>query len=221
MGGDQAQRPWFVYVVTSPVEEDWREVFSRHGELLAALPQWTFRASIPPELKTQMARIHLVFRNELAEPLSASTVADLKWHFEQLRSRAGKRTRREEDRFQQGQVQLMVTPRFRVLHRRWLAEGDAAFDVPSSPAIVEHLGNYTAQEQCFRLPVSYRHLSPLVNLDQKQGVGVEDGVTQGDRRAKRLPHVLDPRQPPGADDSLSQRDESEPMISADNAQTMQ
>jgi len=221
MGVDEAHRPWFVYVVTSPVEEDWREVFSRHGDLLAALPQWTFRACIPPELTPQMARIHLVFRNELAEPLSASTVADLKWHFEQLRSRAGGRTRREEDRFQQGQVQLMVTPRFRVLHRRWLVEGDAAFEVPLSHAIVEHLGNYTAQEQCFRLPVSYRHLSPLVSLDQKQGVGVEDGVTQGDRRAKRLAHVLDPRQPPDGDDPPSQLEDSKPTIGVDNAQATQ
>ena len=221
MGVDEAQRPWFVYVVTSPVEEDWREVFSRHGDLLAALQQWTFRACIPPELTPQMARIHLVFRNELAEPLSASTVADLRWHFDQLRSRTGGRTKREEDRFQRGQVQLMITPRFRVLHQRWLADGETTFDVPSSHAIVEHLGNYTGQEQCFRLPVSYRHLSPVVNLEQTSVEGVEDGVKQGPIRAKRSPHALDPCQTRDADDPRSHREESAPTIGADNAQATQ
>ena len=203
VGVDEAQRPWFVYPATSPVEEDWRVVISRHGDLLAALPHWTFRAAVPPELKPRMGRLRLVFRNELAEPLSASTLAELRWHFEQLRSGAGTRTRREEDRFQRGQSQLMVTSRFRVLHQRWLADGEAAFDVASSHAIVEHLGNQTGEEQCFLLPVSYRHLSPLVSLYQTSLAGVEEGVTQApearrNARTSSTPHrVHDSDHPSG------------------------
>jgi hypothetical protein len=220
IGVDEAQRPWFVYVVTSHVEEEWRAVISRHGDLLAALPQWTFRACLPPELKPQMARLHIVFRNELAEPLSASTLAHLRWHFEQLRSPTGGRTRREEDRFQRGQVQLMVTPRFRVLHRRWLADGEAAFDVPSSHAVVEHLGNCTGQEQCFLLPVPYRHLSPLVSLEHTSQ-GVETGVTQGASGAKRPPHVLDPHRAPDGGRPSVRHEEYEPTTGANNAPAMQ
>jgi len=36
-------------------------------------------------------------------------------------------------------------------------DGDAAFDVASSPAIAEHLAKYTGQVHCLLLPVSYRH----------------------------------------------------------------
>jgi hypothetical protein len=139
-----------------------------------------------------MSRFHIMFRNELAEPLSPSTIRDLRWHFEQLRGRTGPRVGREEERFQDGQVQLAVTPRFRVLHQRWLADGDAAFDVASSRAIVEHLGNHTGQVNCARLPVSYRHVTPLVSPDRILRRGVEEGVEQGEQTSARP-------QPPIAD----------------------
>jgi hypothetical protein len=199
VGVSEAQELTFVYVVTSPSEEDWRRAVTRYGELLGALPRWRFRAFFPPELTPGMSRFHIMFRNELAEPLSPSTIRDLRWHFEQLRGRIP-RAAREEERFQDGQVQLVVTPRFRVLHQRWLADGDAAVDVASSRAIVEHLGNHTGQVNCVRLPVSYRHVTPLVSRDRIPREGVEEGVEQGEQTsAHPQPPIAgyDPSDPSG------------------------
>lgn len=97
----------------------WRRVIARHGDLLVALPRWTFRACFPPEFTAGMSRFHILLREELAEPLSPSTLSDLRWHFEQLRSPRVRRTEREEERFQRGQVSMIVNPRFRVLYERW------------------------------------------------------------------------------------------------------
>ena len=192
LGVSEAQEPTFAYAVTSPSEEDWRRVVSRYGDLLGALPRWRFRACFPPELTAGMSRFHIVFRNELAEPLSPSAIRDLRWHFEQLRARKRPLAPREEERFQDGQVQLVVTPRFRVLNQRWLTDGEAAFDVASSQAIVEHLGNHTGQVHCVRLPVSYRHVTPLVSGDRIPRKRVEEGVEQGEQTSARpQPQIAD------------------------------
>lgn len=189
MGVGESQETTFVYVVTSPVEEDWRRIVSRYGDLLGALPRWVFRACFPPDQKGRMSRFHILFREELAEPLSPRTLDDLRWHFEQLRGGAGPRTPREENRFQDGQVQLLVNPRFRVLHQRWLSDGESAFDVASSHAIVEHLGNATGQVNCVLLPVSYRHVSPLVSprpyTAQEGRGGGRAGATKGEEDSAR------------------------------------
>jgi hypothetical protein len=74
---------------------------------------------------------------------------------------------------------LFPAARFRVLYRRWLTDGDAALEVASSHRIVEGLGK-TGQVNCIPLPVSYRHLSPLVSPDRAASRGVEKGVEQGD-----------------------------------------
>ena len=136
-------KPTFSYVVTSADEEDWRRVIARYGELLAALPCWVLRAYFPPELKPTLTRFHWLFREELAEPLSDATLGELRWHFEHLRTPATPRTRCDAERFRECQFQLLVKPRYRLLHKRWLEHGDAAFDVASSTAIAEHLAKYT------------------------------------------------------------------------------
>lgn len=195
MGVGESQEPAFVYVVTSPVEEDWRHIVSRYGDLLGALPRWVFRACFPPDQKGRMSRFHILFREELAEPLSPRTLDDLRWHFEQLRGGVGPRTPREENRFQDGQVQLLVNPRFRVLHQQWLIDGEAAFDVASSHAVVEHLGNGTGQVNCVLLPVSYRHVSPLVSprpyTAQEGRGGGQAGATTGEEHSARPQPPLD------------------------------
>lgn len=44
VGLDEARGPMFVYVVTTPIEEEWRTFAQRYGDLLGALPRWTIRA---------------------------------------------------------------------------------------------------------------------------------------------------------------------------------
>ena len=193
MGVGESQETTFVYVVTSPAEDDWRRVVGRYGHLLGALPRWVFRACFPPDHKAGMLRFYILFREELAEPLSPGTLRDVRWHFEQLRGPVVRRGPHEEERFIRGQVQLLVSPRFRALHQRWLVDGEAALELASSAAIVEHLGDFTGQVNCVLLPVSYRHVFPLVSPDRMRPERVEEGVGQGATNREEAPHVLDPR----------------------------
>ena len=60
--------------------------------------------------------------------------------------------------------QAFDAPRYRVLYRRWLADGDAALEVVGSGAIGEKLECGAGRLECVVLPHSYRHLTPLVNV---------------------------------------------------------
>ena len=90
----------------------------------------------------------------------------------------------DRERFRECQVQLLITPRYRLLHQRWLEHGDAAFDVASSPAIAEHLDKSTGQVHCLLLPVSYRNTAALVTPDRTLPRRIE-GVEQGEDGSAR------------------------------------
>ena len=154
--------PTLAYVVTTANEDDWRRVLAECGRLLSALPCWVFRAYFPPEVKPQLSRFHFVFQEELAEPVSALRLDDLRWYFEQLRTRATGRTPHDRERFRGCQVQLLIAPRYRLLHQRWRAHGEATFEIASSPAIADHLTKHSGQVHCLLLPISYRHVAPIV-----------------------------------------------------------
>lgn len=179
IGVDATNAPLFVCVVTTPYEEELVGVFQRHGDLLGALPRWTFRLMFPPHLAIGMGRYQVAFRGAIAEPYSSRIVDEMRWYFEQLKlASATRRYPEDEPRFREDQY-AFATPRCRALYRRWLTDGEAAFDVASSHAIVEHLGNETGHVECERLPVSYRHLSPVVSPGRSTPAGVEEGVEQG------------------------------------------
>jgi hypothetical protein len=197
IGVDESRRPVFVYVVTTPGQDDWRRVLARYGDVLGVLPRWTFRAVFPKGYRPTQGRFHILLREELAEPLSARTVDDLRWHFQQLRGPRILETRADQDRFQRGQFSMLTNPRFRVLYERWLMDGDAAFSTVTSMQIVDRLASFDGQVSAVELPVSYRHLSPLVDRDRTPREGVEDGVEQGATDGE----VASARaQPPLADD---------------------
>lgn len=177
-------KPTFVYVATRANEDDWRRAIVGHGHLLAALPAWVLRAYFPPELKAQLSRFHFVFQEELGEPLSPTILKELRWYFEQLRAPTPRTAPADRERFRECQVQLLITPRYRLLHQRWLAHGDAAFDVASSSANAQHLAKHSGQLHCLLLPVSYRNTAALVTPDPKLPTRIE-GVEQGDDGSER------------------------------------
>ena len=55
---------------------------------------------------------------------------------------------------------LFGTPRFTQMYRRWLKQGDAVFEGPSSLAIAEALNAGSGTVECVVLTHVYRHLSP-------------------------------------------------------------
>lgn len=139
IGVDATDAPVFVCVVTTPYEEELVGVFQRHGDLLGALPRWTFRLMFPPHLAIGMGRYQVAFRSAVAEPYSSRIVDEMRWYFEQLKLASGtRRYPEDEPRFREDQY-AFATPRCRALYRRWLTDGEAALSVVSSHAIVEHL----------------------------------------------------------------------------------
>ena len=179
LGVDASDRPVFLHLVISPFDDDFRAVLQRYGDLLGALRQWTLQLLFPKVMATAMGRSQSTFRDELAAPFSPTTLDEVRWYFEQLRRAVTNRTRLPFDaRFRRAQY-AFAAPRFRVLYRRWLVGGERAFDVVSTLRVIDHLANETGRVECRVLPLSYRHLSPLVSPSRSVMKGVDEGAREG------------------------------------------
>jgi hypothetical protein len=120
-----------------------------------------------------MASYEAAARDELTARFSAATLEELRWYFEQCRDTSDRPTRACDERFWMAQ-RTFSTPRCRLLYRRWLTDGDMAFDVVSSPAIGDALVRGTGRIESHVLPLSYTHLAPLVSSVQSPSHGVEE-----------------------------------------------
>jgi len=178
VGIDKAGRVVLPYLVASVVNDDVRAFLQRHGDLLRALPAWTVRLLFFKRVGALGASFGEALRSELASPLSPTVIGELRGYFEQCRVAAGNRASLPSDaRFRRIQ-QAFDAPRYRVLYRRWLADGDAALDVVGSGAIGEKLECGAGRLECVVLPHSYRHLTPLVSR-RSTSQGVEDVAVRG------------------------------------------
>jgi len=107
--------------------------------------------------------------------LAPQTIAELKWYFEQRRATEDLRARcRSDGRFWQANRAFSI-PRCLELYRRWMSDGESVFELVSSTAIADALTRGTARVESHVLPLSYRHLSPLVHLKRSSVQGVEKG----------------------------------------------
>src|SRR6202140_4986055 len=139
IGIDKAGRLVLPYLVVSVVNDDVRAFLQRHGDLLRALPEWTVRLLFFKRVGALGASFGEAFRSELASPLSPTVLGELRWYFEQCRLAAEKRASVPCDaRFRRIQ-RAFDAPRYRVLFRRWLEDGDTALSVVESGAIAEKL----------------------------------------------------------------------------------
>jgi hypothetical protein len=162
IGIDAAGRVVLLYLVASVVTDDVRAFLQRHGDLLRAVPEWTVRLLFYKRVGALGAPFHEAFRAELASPLTPTVLGELRWYFEQCRLAAQNRARLPSDaRFRRIQ-QAFDAPRYRVLYRRWLGDGDPALNVVESGAVAEKLERGAGRVEYVVLPHSYRHLNPLV-----------------------------------------------------------
>jgi hypothetical protein len=167
-------RPVFVFVVSNWNEDDLRAFVQRHADLLGSVPGWTVRFVLPPHLAILRPSVEAAVRDELASPISATALTELRWYFEQRLDRRSARDSVDPDRFRRTQGAL-GSKRWRVLFRRWLADGDAALKVASSSLLRDALARGDGKVECEVLCHPYRHLSPLASLVRARVKGVEKG----------------------------------------------
>ena len=100
----------------------------RHADLLRALPKWTLQLLVPAHLSESTEAFLAAARQELAAPLRASVVEELRWYFnERQRITVADDSARSVDPARYQRVRRAFgAPRYRVLYRTWTRVGDRA-----------------------------------------------------------------------------------------------
>jgi hypothetical protein len=174
IGVDRKGRAVFLFLVMRDRVHEFRAMLQRCGAFLSTLPAWTVRVVVGPQFNWLSKQYDDVFRDELARPVP-DLVNRLRWYFRQRQTAAiGPAAVRDEEGYFEAKF-AFGGPRYQVLYRRWLNEGEAAFHVVSSPALADAIAAGTGRLECAVLPFSYRHLSPLVDGTHRQSTGAEEG----------------------------------------------
>jgi hypothetical protein len=186
IGIDPSGRIVLLYLATVPWTDDFRTFLVGHVALLSVTPVWTLRLVFPKPLHRVYADYQVVVREELETPLEATTIYDLKRYFFHRRRGTDLSTIPESLRaFLEHCAQVFGRPRFGLLYRRWLTDGDTALTAVS-PVIAEALASGHAQVECVVLPHTYQHLSPLVSRRRSRRRRVEDGEQGGEQTSAQL-----------------------------------
>jgi hypothetical protein len=163
IGREPDGRVVLVYLVTEVWPERFRRFLQDHAPLLRLAPTWTLRLVFPRPLDGVYDTYQAVIRDELESPIHAGTIHELQRYFEQRRQAAHTTARQRVQWASNTGPMFLQTARFDALYSRWLRQGDAVFEGPSSPIIAEALSNGHGRVESVVLPHSYRHLSPLVD----------------------------------------------------------
>jgi hypothetical protein len=202
IGVEPGGRVVFLCLVSDPFPDALRACLQRSRDLLRIVPVWTLKLVFPARISNSIDRFVAVAREELATPLPVVVVDELREYFGHLAARAKGQTRGFDPRFRELQ-ETFAAPRFRLLYRRWLADGETAFETVTSPAIGEAIAWGGGRIEWTVLPTRYDHLSPLASLVRPGLKGVEEGDVAGDTASP-------PPQPPPAysisDPTSSERD---------------
>jgi hypothetical protein len=154
-------RTVLVYLFTQSGDASLRRFLHRHGPLLRALPAWTLRILLPKELAEAAGSCQKAVRTELANPLRPAVVDELRWYFEQLKDASAIERRSMPDaRFERAH-RAFAAPKFGLLYRAWLNDGEVALEGAASNAIGDALGGGDGRLDCVVLKPSYGHLSNL------------------------------------------------------------
>jgi hypothetical protein len=180
MGIDLSGRAVLLYLVTAPWTDEFRTFLQDHAACLRVAPSWTLRLVFPRPLDRAYGAYQTVVCEELETPLHRATIGELKWYFEHRQQAIGQSVHPQTQAFLDRASQVFNTPRFTLLYRRWLKQGNPAFDAVSSPVTSEALASGAGGVECLILPHTYRHLSPLANLVRAAPTGVEKDERGGE-----------------------------------------
>jgi hypothetical protein len=192
IGVDSMGRAVLVYVATVPWSDDFRMFLVGHLRLLSVTPAWTVRIVFPPPLQRVISEYEGVVREELESPMLADTLNDLKWYFFHRRRGTDSSAVPEVLRARLLRCSnAFAGPRFGLLYRRWMTEGDTAL-TSVSPFIAEAFASGRASLECIVLPHTYQHLSPLVNNRRSRRRHVKAEAKEGARAFRSLNPPLNP-----------------------------
>jgi hypothetical protein len=153
-----------VYLLVDPWRDEFRSFLQRHAAMLAGLSAWTVRVGLPAHMAGLAERMQKDAQAQIAAPLRDMIRDELRWYFERLREgRPDQASPAEAERFHRAQ-RAFQGPRYPVLYRAWLHDGDRVLTVVSSRAISDALDAGAGKIEPLVLPHSYGHLSPLVGV---------------------------------------------------------
>jgi hypothetical protein len=181
IGREPDGRIMLVYLVTEVWPERFRRFLQDHVPWLRLAPTWTLRLVFPRPLDRVYDTYQAVIRDELESTIHPGIVRELQKYFEERRRAAHTPAHQRIDRASNVGPRFLQT-RFDALYSRWLRQGDAVFEAPSSSIIAEALGDGRGRVESAVLPHSYRHLSPLVD----QSVSVADDPHADGPRPRRF-----------------------------------
>ena len=134
--------------------DEFRPFLQECGSFLSRQSAWTVRVVLAREFQFLSKPYDDVFREQLANP--ATRYLDrLRWYFQQRKAVSRDPTAlREEDEEQYYEERFCFgARRYQVLYRRWLKEGEAAFEVVSSPRLAEAIASGAGRLECARSAV--------------------------------------------------------------------
>ena len=174
VGVDQQGRWVFPYLLTDLQREDFHWFLQQHSALFAVLPTWAVQIVVLPQGKG-LAELYEKDARYALQPVRARIAEAVLWYFKLHRAHTqeGAPLDEEEQDYYEAR-DAFGSPRFRVLHRRWVIEGDAALEGISSGAIANALESGAGSIEVQVLPFAYRHLSPLVGATRPTSEGAED-----------------------------------------------
>jgi hypothetical protein len=187
IGIDLKGRAVVLYLATDSEQGRFRAFLHRHFELLRSLPAWTLRIVVPPWpeglgepfLKTAHEEFTVTFRPVVLK--------DLRWYFTERRNVVAKGYETPDQEAFDVAKRAFRAPRFEALYRRWLADGDCAFDLVSD-GLKDAVERGAGRIEHVVLPHSYRHLFPLVACTIRKRKGAEER-DETRTRPRPLPHA--------------------------------
>lgn len=129
-----------------------RQFLESHAALLRHLPAWTLRVAFPRHRRAAVEAYRAAFHEHLLTPVPGAAVDEVRWYFSACRSR-----RAEFDERYFRAASAFGQPRYRVLYRRWIEEGDHVLQAATSPALAEAVHRGLGQLECVVLPHPYVH----------------------------------------------------------------
>lgn len=160
-----AGRGVLAYVALDPTMNDFRLFLERHAAVLRALPAWTVRVVIPPQLQSDMAlKAKQAFFTQLVVPaFSPSKIESIRQRFKDVRTQVYPFDFGPTDQYVEDRDHL-AAPRYHALFKVWKTEGDAALVGRASGAIQAAFESGAGQIETLELGHRYGHLSPLASV---------------------------------------------------------